>query len=657
LADDPDRIRDVLRALCDTFVPAVRPPRGATPELATFWQRTASDLGVDRRVLEHVDTQLADEDRDGLYELLGVLTRIGFHRLPLPMREQTLRALRVASEDAARGIDGLRALTVMYFYGAPVDGRTNPNWEPFGYPGPPQVDVPDDHARLPVTEPSGDGDPIVVEADVCVVGSGSGGGVFAAVLAEAGLDTVVLEAGGHFEEPDFPLHDLDAYREMYWRGGPYVTDDRNVMVLAGATLGGGSTINWTTCADTPVWVRADWAGNHGLEGLDGDAFEEHLRAVRERISVTDQCSDLNDPNSRLLDGAKALGWSWHSVERNVDPGRYTPETAGHIGTGDRSGSKQGALKTFLADAAKAGARIMPRCRAERILHKNGRADGVAATWSPPDAAPRAIEVRASRVVVAGGALETPALLIRSGIGGPAVGHHLRLHTVPASSGFYPDRQRAWWGPPQTVIVDEYADLTDGYGFIIETPHVGIALVAAALPWRSGREHKVISGRADHLVNFIAVTRDRGSGRVTVDDRGEAVVTYPLDDPLDRLHRREALGAMARLHEAAGAYAILDLAPKVPIWRRGDDLDAYITGIGEFESGAGGRVVFTAHQMGTARMGVDPTASAADPWGQLFDVKGVWIGDTSAFPTAVGTHPMLTCMALARRTAHAIVDAS
>ena len=639
-----------LRALCDTYVPAVSRPRAAPPD--GFWPRKASDLGIERAVAGYIATRVGEEDRAGLEQLLDVLTYSGFARLPLAARTRAVKALRHTTEDVARGLDGLRALTLLHFYALPDDTGTNPNWPILGYPGPPSVPRAAERRVRPLTPPLGRGY-IGLRADVCIVGSGSGGGVLAGELAAAGRDVVVLEAGGHFEEPDFPGFEVGAYRDLYWRGGFTPTDDGTVAMIAGATLGGGSTVNWTNCVNPPPWVREQWAREHGIHGLDGDPFDQHLKAVAARLSVTGDCSDRNGPNARLAEGAQAQGWSHLTARRNTDPATYDPAVAGHMGFGDLSGSKQSTTRTYLADADKAGARIMVGCRAHRILVSNGRAAGVEATLANG----RRVEVRAPVVVAAAGALETPALLLRSAIGGPAVGRNLRLHPTPALAGYYPEEQRAWWGPPQAVIVDEFADQQDGYGFLVECPHFGTGLFAASTPWRSGRDHKVLAGRAAHMAPFIAVVRDRGGGRVTVDDAGQAVVRYALDDPLDHQHLDSALGAMARLHEAAGAQAILDLGPRRSLWRRGTPLHAFLSRLGADPFGGTGRALFSAHQMGTARMGTDPGTSAADPEGQLHDVPGVWIGDTSAFPTASGANPMLTCMALARRTAHAILAVS
>lgn len=644
----------VLATLADIAVPSVAPPRSGAGDPA-FWARRAGDLDIGDAVAGMIATRLQPGDAAGLTELLDALARLQVDRLPGPVRDTVLAGLRRASADVARGLEAVRTLTLLLFYGlADADG-TNPNWAAVGYPGP-STRAARPPRQLTSTSVSTDTE-VEWDADVCIVGSGAGGGVIAAELAQAGLDVVVLEAGGHAEPADFTPFELDAMAQLYWRGGHTPTADGNVTLIAGGTLGGGTTVNWTNCVLPPDHVRASWEQEHGLEGLVGADFDAHLAAVSQRISATDTCSDRNGPNQRLADGAEALGWSWKVATRNTDPATYDASLAGHLGFGDVTGSKQGGTATYLRDAAAAGARLVTRARADRVLVDAGRARGVRATVTHPDGATTTLTIRAPQVVVAGGALETPALLLRSRIGGAAVGRHLRLHPVAVLVGYYPDDQRTWWGPPQSVIVDEFADIEQGHGLLLECSQFGTGLSGASLPWRSGRDHKLLMGRGADASPALALLRERGSGRVTIDDDGEAVVTYPLDDPLDRQLLDRAVDIIADLQRAAGASVIVDLAPAGHIWRRGDDLDAFVQRVRSQPVGAGGRPLFSAHQMGTARMGTDPASSVADPHGQLHDVTGVYIGDTSAFPTASGSNPMLTCMALARRTAHAILAAT
>src|SRR6056297_884444 len=186
---------------------------------------------------------------------------------------------------------------------------------------------------------------------------------------------------------------------MYWRGGLTPTDDGNVAIVAGATLGGGSTVNWQNCVRPPDQVRAGWAADHGLDGVDGPAFDAHLDAVLDRIGARADCTDLNGVNQRLADGADGLGWSWSPAVRNTDPATYDPATAGHVGFGDRTGSKQGTLVTYLRDAAAAEARIVCRARVQRVLASGGRAAGVQAEFVGPAGERRELKVNAPRVVV------------------------------------------------------------------------------------------------------------------------------------------------------------------------------------------------------------------------------------------------------------------
>ena len=658
-----DARRRTLEVLCDTFIPAVDPPEVEAHDPTGFWARSASDLDVAPRLADWLDEDASEEDRDGLLKLLDLLRFSGFELFPQTVREGLLRALHRSNDDIALGIDTFRGGAMMLFYGAAApDGGRNPNWDQFGFPGPPDVpDAQDRPHRIEPWRPAND-DAVTLDCDVVVVGSGSGGGVVAGTLAQAGLDVVVLEAGGHYEDADFPPHEVEAYRRLYWNGGWTLTDDGNVIMAAGATLGGGSTINWTNCVRPDDHVRVEWAQEHGLDGLDGADFDEHLEAVARRIGIAAGFSDENDPNKRLREGAEKLGWETTQTVRNLDPDAYSPDTAGFMGRGDRTGSKQGTLKTYLEDATAAGARILVDTRATRILVRDGRASGVEARMTrsvpgvvrPGEQVEIPVIVRARHVVVACGALESPALLLRSGIGGPAAGRFLRLHPVPNSVGMYREPQAKWWGPPQTVLVPEFTDTGDGFGYLLEIPVAAPGLFSMFLQWSGGRSHKLVTGRYSHISAFISLTRDRGHGSVTVDEQGEPVVRYPLEDPLDLRHYREGLEAMIRIHEAAGATVIADGHPKLPIWKRGDDLDAFIERVLDLPFGHRHRRLGSAHQTGSARMGRDPQTSVADPDGQLHATPGVWIGDGSAFPTAVGTHPMLTIMALARRTAHAIL---
>jgi choline dehydrogenase-like flavoprotein len=643
--------RVALRAFCDTVVPSIERPHDPDG----FWGRKATDLAVEQGV-EQIIATLPPELQIGLGQLLDALVQQGFGHVSPPSREQMLANVSMVDPGASQGVSALTAMTLFLFYGAP-DPQTgqNPNWKTFGYPGPQIPPAESDKAIAPLVP---DGDELELEADVVVVGSGAGGGVIAGTLAQQGLKVVVLEAAGYFDESDFKQLELVAYQELYWRGGPTPTADGNVSLQAGTSLGGGTTINWTNCLRTYPWVREQWAQEFGLEGVDGSAYEAHLDAVLDRIGATDKASDLNGPHEKMKQGCERLGWDFRLVVRNADLEKYTPEAAGYLGFGDPSGAKRSTEKTFLRDAHENDADILVRTCAKRVLVENGKAIGVEAEYADPLSGRSAkVTVRAPQVVVACGALETPALLLRSQIGGPAAGDYLRLHPALALFGYYGEDLQAWWGAPHAGLSHEFENLGDGYGFLIESAQYTTGVGGSATPWMNGAHHKDLMSRFKFGATFIMLLRDNGHGRVVIDANGESVPFYSLDDPLDLRNARVAIDRLARLHEAAGAQEIMSAAARPPHWRRGDDLERFIERAQRVPQRAGGQKLFSAHQMGTARMGTDPQTSVANPFGELHDVKGVWIGDGSAFPTASGTNPMVTIMALARRTAFAIADAA
>ncbi len=647
--------RAALEALCDTFAPSIEREEDPTG----FWGRSASDLQIPAIIEERLSGGLVPEEQlEGLRGLLDALAADGIVDAPPEAREQIVLGFMDSGPEALAGLGALKGLTHLLFYALPdpSTGR-NPNWEAIGYPGPRAVppSAEDAPKTIPITRP--DAEDLTLSADVVVIGSGSGGGVVAGHLATHGKDVVVLEAGGYYNEADFNQLELWAYENLYRAGGMSGTADGRLALMTGSNLGGGSTVNWTNCLRTYPWVREQWEHEHGLEGLAGEDYDRILDTVSERVNVTDRCSDWNPVTETLRRACEARGHEFRRITRNADEARYDADLAGLMGFGDVSGSKNSTQRTWLQDAADAGARFVVNCTVERVLVEDGRAAGVTGTYTDAEGRTAKVTVRAPTVVVAAGALDTPAILLRSGIGGPAAGDYLRLHPATAVAGFYDEAQQGWWGPPQSGLSAACADIEDGYGYLIETSHASPGVSGAAFPFQGGEAHKELMARSPVTAAFVLLIRDHGHGRVTIDAAGTPVHDYPFDDELDLRVFAHGLEELVRLHEAAGANGIATFHRELAPWTRdsGESIDDFVTRVREASLAPYDHATFSLHHMGSARMGRDPQTSVANGWGELHDTPGVWIGDASGFPTASGTNPMLTTMALALRTAEAIAD--
>jgi long-chain-alcohol oxidase len=595
-----------LDAICETFAPG------------------AVEQGVPDAVLDAIEHDLTKRERQRLLLLLRTWLP-GYSRLSQSRREAVLRLWRDSPVPVLRtGFQALRKAALAFAYLLP--GR----WEEIGYPGPPGARA---DAPAPRLEPIEVGGGLELECDVCVIGSGAGGGVAAAVLAQAGLDVVVLEAGGYWSERHFDGAERSGLRRLYRGGGASATDDQGVALIAGACLGGGTVVNYTTSFRTPDDVLEEWQGL----GFPSAELGPSLDAVCERLGVN---TDHNRPSRRdeaMARGLESLGWHVEAMPRDV-LGCEQGVVCGSCGYGCPIGAKQSTVRTWLEDAAGAGAPIVVGAKARRVLVESGKAVGVDAGL---------VQVRCRAVVAAAGAIETPALLLRSGLPNPNVGRGLRLHPATAVFGIFDEEIRPWEGTLQALYSDQFRYLDGGYGVKFETVPLHPALLTAALPWEGAAAHARLMAGLSRLSLIAVIPRDAGSGRVRIGRDGEAIATYRLaeDDA-----RRLAVGVdgAGRVMAAAGAREIFTANARTQRWDDGFPADA-------FRFGPGRGSLYSFHIMGSARMGASPDRSAASATGETWDVHNLVIADGSAFPTASGVNPMITIEAIAHLNAKRLAE--
>ncbi|HYN18079.1 MAG TPA: GMC family oxidoreductase, partial [Actinomycetes bacterium] len=472
-----------------------------------------------------------------------------------------------------------------------------------------------------------------VAASLAVVGSGAGGGVVAAELARAGLDVVVLEKGGYAAERDFSHQEGDAYRQLYLYALTLTTDDLGCRILAGSTLGGGTVVNYSTSFATPPAVLAEWAAVSGVDAFVSGEVAASLEAVADRVGVT---LDESRPGARdqLLElGLERLGWHAGPLPRNVR-GCAQDAGCGWCGFGCRLGAKQSTLVTYLEEAAAAGARLVVGADARRVLVEDGRAVGVEVAT---DGGHRLV-VRARAVVAAAGAIETPALLLRSGLGGQ-VGRNLRLHPGTAAMGRFQEPVRWWEGTLQARYSAQLRDRLGPYAPIFETIPLHPGIAAAALPWQSAAAHRALMERSANLSLVGVLCRDTSAGRVRVDRDGSPRVRWRLN-AADEARMAAGLAAAGEVLAAAGAGEVFSIQRRRLAFRPGapDAHRAWAAATRRAGFGGGRATLASYHQMGSCRIGTDPATSAVGPDHQTHELPGLYVADASLFPTASGVNP-------------------
>jgi choline dehydrogenase-like flavoprotein len=578
----------------------------------------------------------------GSLALTGRATSAG--RWSAPEAEATVQRWLASKIPAKRQLaKALVALSTSALYGFPGS-----EWDRIGYPGP-LGPAPEGPRRLQPIEVE---HPEELRCDVVVVGSGAGGGCAAARLAEAGLDVVVLERGGYRAEPDFDHLEPAALSDMYLYGGTLATTDLGVLILAGSTLGGGTVVNYTTSFHTPDFVLREWTARTGIAAFASGEFDASLDEVALRIGVNRESSRPSRRDELVEAGLQKLGWDLDVLPRAVR-GCSQDDQCGYCGFGCRLGAKQSAMRTFLEDAAGSGARMVIHANARRVLIEDGRATGVEA-----EASGHRLVVRAKAVVAAGGAIETPALLLRSRLGRRGqVGRHLHLHPGVGTFAVFDEPVRMWTGTLQARYSRQLRDRDRSYGPILETVPVHPGLGSAAMPWASAKQHRELMGKFDHLGFCAVLPRDTTAGRVRVARDGSVRVHYELGSD-DERRMVDGLVAAATVLEAAGAREIFSLhSPPISYRPGGDQRGRHARWADEVRAtGIRGRLTgFSFHQMGSCRMGTDPATSAVGPDNETHEVRGLYVMDASAFPTASGVNPMLTVYGIASMAAKKLAE--
>ncbi len=503
-------------------------------------------------------------------------------------------------------------------------------------------------------------DDLSFEADVAIVGTGAGGGTAAEILADAGLSVVMIEEGPLATSSDFRMRESDAYPQLYQESASRKTKDKAINILQGRCVGGGTTVNWTSSFRTPEATLDYWRSAFGVEGFGVADLVPWFERMERRVNVVPWTVAPNENNDALRRGAQALGLGFGTIRRNVK-GCWN---IGYCGMGCPTNAKQSMLVTTIPAALARGATLLTRTRAWTLEHANGRNGQISALECigldarGTDPTSHRITVRAKTFIAAGGAIGTPALLLRSRVPDPhgVLGKRSFLHPTVVSAALMPERIDGFAGAPQTIYSDHFLDVApDGpIGYKLEAPPIHPVLAAITLPGQ-GDAHARWMRELTHMQVVIALLRDgfhadSPGGSVALRDDGTPILDYPLNEYFWEGARR-AFATMAEIQFASGATTVMPVHASGASFNRWRDAREAIAALALAPLVA---PVVSAHVMGGCPIGPDVRRAAVDATGRYHHLDNLYVLDGSLFPTSVGANPQLSIYAITAKLASGLV---
>ncbi len=476
--------------------------------------------------------------------------------------------------------------------------------------------------------------PARLDCDVLVIGSGAGGAVIASELANAGLDVVVLEEGPYVDAADAPDR-LSASMRKLWRGGGLTAalGKPPVAYAEGRCVGGGTEINSAIFQRAPAALLDDWARRYGIGDFGADAMAPYYDKAAGAVNASVTDGPLGAPSDILREAGDAMGWQVEALER----GQRSCVGTNFCSFGCPTGGKQSMTATLIPAALSRGARLIAECRVTKLLSKGRRIVGAKARATGPDGRHHALTVRAARVFLCAGAIHSPALLQRSGLGGGTVGRTLRLHpTIKVAALFDRDIDAQEHRLPLNAITEFMPELRLG-GSVFQPSVFGMF---AAEDW--GARASML-GDWRRVAMYYAMVRAGGVGRIRhLPGADEPLVTYALTRS-DRAALAGGLDKLVQAMFAAGAQRVVPSISGHPGWDMppAEPLDLLPPGRTN---------LMTIHLFSSCPPGERRDLCATDSAGRVRGWENLHIADASLIPEAPGVNPQGTVMALAYRSA-------
>ena len=503
--------------------------------------------------------------------------------------------------------------------------------------------------------------PEKIICDVAIIGSGAGAGITAELLAKAGLQVVMIEEGPLKSSNDFNQKESEAYPSLYQESAARKTQDQAINILQGRCVGGSTTVNWTSSFRTPASTLQFWQKKFGLSAYGVEDLAPYFAQAEQRLNILPWLQAPNENNDLLRRGAAQLGIATAAIPRNVK-GCWD---LGSCGLGCPTNAKQSMLVTAIPAALEQGAQLLTQTRAERFELANGRVTALICrvgelngALAQSGRAQKAIKIIAKHYVLAGGAINSPAVLLRSGAPDPhgRLGSRTFLHPAVMSSSIFAQKVEAWNGAPQSVYSDHFlqTQAIDGpIGYKLEAPPLHPVIFASTVPGFGQGQHDLLRS-FPHNHTLLALLRDgfhaeAPGGQVKLRADDSAVLDYPLSDYVQDGARR-ALLSMMEIQFAAGARQVLplhEMAVPYASWAQARKALEAMPMKPRLVKLVSAHVMGGCGLAGTERQGV------TRPDGVHWQLENLSIHDGSLFPTSIGANPQLSVYGVVNRLAQGL----
>jgi len=472
-----------------------------------------------------------------------------------------------------------------------------------------------------------------LRTQVLVIGSGAGGAATAATLAQRGYEVVVLEEGPHLDTSAIATNSPEAIARLYRNGGlTPILGNSSIAYVEGCCVGGSTEVNSAFWHRLPEDCYPRWRADALLADFSADGMRPYFERLERELSVS-YLDPAHHPRSSELfrRGIERMGWQGIEVPRCQRTSDGSSPFA--------PGNKQSMQRTLIPNAVAAGARLLPDCRALRLVHDGGRVAGVLAQraragWADP------VEIRADVVFVCCGAIHTAALLRRSGIT-RNVGNNLCLHPMIKAAAAFDEDVNAHEGVLPSYQVTEFWP-NIAIGGAVFTP--GFLAMLLSDNWRTA-QHAMRDWR--RMALYYAATRgmNRGTIRTLPGVADGVLVRYRISEA-DQKNLSAGLAHLGEILFAAGATAVYPALRAQPVLTSAEQCRALLKTPAPIDTMS----LSTVHAFSSCPMGENPDLCATDSFGKVTGFRNLYINDASLLPDSPGVNPQGTIMAIALRNA-------